>query len=77
MEETKSTTGATLDSNENLERMTDEPTESEDDNDHSTQASTYSALPDLQVQSGEWNTSSSLDCINQKHITGRIYEVAL
>jgi hypothetical protein len=69
--ETNLTTGLNLDSNENFGILAAQPTESQDGDDISAGVSVLSVLPDLRLRSGGWNTSSSPDCLNQKHISGR------
>ena len=75
--ETKLTTGLNLDSNENFEVLAAQPVESQDDDDISAGVPIVPVLPDLQMRLSEWNSSSSPDCFNQKHIIGKIYEAIL
>ena len=75
--ETKLTTELNLDSNENFGILAAQPVKSQDYDDYSTGVSIFPVLPDLQIQSGEWNTASSPNRFNQKLIIGRIYTAIL
>ena len=76
MEEAKDTNlsgGVNRDTEKSLRGNLIRRAESQDNKDHSTEDSIFSALPDLQILSDEWNTSSIPACFDQQHIIGKTY----
>ena len=73
MEEAKDTNlaaGVNQDATKKLNGSQNRRAESQNDKDHSTENSIFSALPDLQILSDEWNTSCVPACFDQQHIIG-------
>ena len=76
MEEAKDTnlsSGVNQDTEEILQGSLNRRAESQDDKDHSTEDSIFSALPDLQILSDEWNTFSVPASFYQQNTIGKTY----